>query len=311
MARTPMNRTNFGELLYKGLHKIFFDNYVKPKAEYPVIFKQESHDEYSKRVGRMMGLGPFRNKEEGGFIAMDSGQWLSEKEVFFPTWALGYGVTWEMVEDDLYGQIDMFAKELGQSADTTKEQLSFDVLNNATSTTELGLDGLPLLSASHVTGDGVTTINNLSATALSMAALEEALTYFEKLVNERSEPRPMTGPKLLIIPPELKWKAKELLLSEYKPEFDPGVAGTSLDTRNAVNVVGDEDISYMVVHYLTKTDCWFLVDKENNDLAGITRRTVSFDKTKDPKTTDSLFYASFRYKATFFDYRFAYGYPGA
>ena len=307
-----MNRNNFTELLYKGLHYIFFDNYAKPTSEYDKIFKMMSHDEYSKKVGRLMGLGTFQNKAEGDFISMDAGEWLSDKEVFFPTYALGYGVTWEMVEDDLYGQIDKFAAELGESAGVTKEILSWDIFNNATGTTETGLDGKALLADDHLTGDGVTTLDNLSASALSQVAIQDALTYFDKIVNERSEPRPFNGQKVLIIPPELKWKAKELLLSEYKPEFDNQAHdGGALDTRNAVNVIGDEDISYMVCHWLTKSDAWFMVDKMNHDLNGINRRMVSFDKTKDPSTGDGMFYSTFRYKPTFFDFRGVYGYPGA
>ncbi len=308
---TKMTRQNFTELLYQGLHKIFFDNYAKPTAEYTKVFHTMNHDEYSKKVGRMMGLGPFRTKAEGSFINMDAGEWLSDKEIFFPTWALGYGVTWEMIEDDLYDQINKFTAELGDSAHLTKEMLSWDVLNNATSTDDPGLDAKALLSNTHLTGDGVTTIDNLSAAALSLSSLEAALTYYEKMVNERSEPRPFTGPKLLIIPPELKWKAKELLLTEYKPEFNVDTDGTTLDTRNAINAIGDEDISYMVCHYLTKADAWFMIDKSNHDLNGVTRRATSFDKTKDPNTTDAIYYSTFRYKASFFDFRGCYGYPGA
>jgi len=307
---TKMTRTNFVELLYRGLHKIFFDNYAKPTAEYPMVFNTMSWDEYSYKAGRMMGLGPFHPKAEGSYIDMDAAKWLSDKEIFFPTWALGFGITWEMLEDDLYGQIDKLAKELGDKAHLTKELLSWDILNGAALTGEVGLDSKALLANDHVTGDGVTTLDNLSAASLSLTAIEAGLTYFEKMVNERSEPIPFTGPKLLIIPPELKYKAKELLLTEYKPEFNVDTDGTTLDTRNAINAIGDEDISYMVCHYLTKSDAWFMVDKTNHDLSGVTRRETSFDNTKDPKTTDAIYYSTFRYKASFFDFRGVYGFPG-
>lgn len=306
-----MTRQNFTELLYRGMHKIFFNDYMNAGAEYVKLFHTMNHDEYSKKVGRMMGLGLFHNKEEGAYIEMDAGKWLSEKEIFFPTWALGYMVTWEMLEDDLYDQIMKFSSELGKSANITKEILSWDILNSASLTTELGLDGLPLLSNEHVTGDGVTTIDNLSSAALSQTAIEDALTHFENMKNERSEPTPFTGPKILVIPPELKFKAKELLLSEYKPEVSKDYSGTTLDTSNAINAIGDEDISYMVCHYLTKADSWFMIDKSNHDLNGVTRRPTSFDKTKAPNNTDAIYYSTFRYKATFFDWRGVYGFPGA
>lgn len=306
-----MTRGNFGKLLYPGLSKIFFKNYAKATSEYTKLFKIQSHKDYFLRKGRMMGLGPFRQKDEGDYITMDAGKWLSEKEIYFPTYALGYGVTYEMYEDDMYGQMESFSSELGDSANTTKELLSWAVINEATSTTRTGLDGLALLSDSHVTGDGATTIDNLSSVALSQTALQDALTYYENMVNERSEPRPFTGAKILLIPPELKWKAKELLLTEFKPEFNVDYDGTVLDTRNAINAIGDEDISYMVCHWLTKTDSWFLIDKEYHDLLGVNRRAVAFDNTTDSKTTDMIYYAHFRYQADFFDYRGVYGYPGA
>lgn len=310
-AGRPMTRGNFGKLLYPGLSKIFFENYAKPSTEYTQFMKIQSHDEYFLRQGRMMGLGPFRQKDEGDFITMDAGKWLSEKEIYFPTYSLGYGVTYEMVEDDLYDQINKFSSELGDSANTTKELLSWSMVNEATSTTRIGLDGKALLAADHVTGDGATTINNLSAAALSQTALEAALTYYENMVNERSEPRPFKGPKLLIIPPALKWKAKELLLSEFKPEFNVEPSTQYSDTRNSLNVLADEDIQYMICHWLTKTDSWFLADREYHDLLGVNRRDVSFDNTTDAKSTDMIYYATFRYTADFFDYRGFYGYPGA
>lgn len=312
----PMTRGNFGKLLYPGLSKIFFDNYADPGAEYVKLLKMQSHDEYFMRQGRMMGLGPFRNKMEGDFIQMDAGKWLSDKEIYFPTYALGYGVSYEMVEDDQYNQIDKFSKELGESANVTKELLSWDILNAATldgaSGGRSGLDGKALLASDHVTGDGVTTINNLSADALSQTALENALIYFENLVNERSEPRPFNGPKLLLISPELKPKAKELLLSEFKPEFTVEPTSQYKDTRNSINTLADEDIQYMVCHWLTAAnkDAWYMIDKNNHDLLGINRRDVMFDNTTDPKTTDSIYYGSFRYTADFFDYRGAFGFPG-
>ena len=308
----PMTRANFGKLLYPGLSKIFFENYAKPESEYNRAAVMQTHDEYFLRQGRMMGLGPFRHKAESDFITMDAGKWLSEKEIYFPTYALGYGVSWEMVEDDLYAQIERFSADLGDSANTTKELLTWNVLNTADSgTLRVGLDGQPLLSATHVTGDGATTLNNLSTEALSQTALEAGLTYFEKIVNERSEPRPFHGPKLLLIPPELKWKAKELLLSEYKPEFTVEPSTQYKDTRNALNVLADEDIQYMIVHWFSKPDMWFLIDRQNNDFLGINRRAVSFDRTQDPKSTDHIYYATFRYTSDFFDFRWAYGYMGA
>lgn len=307
-----MTRGNFGKLLYPGLSKIFFKSYAKPASEYNKVFKIESHDEYFMRQGRMMGLGPFRHKAESSFIQMDAGKWLSEKEIYFPTYALGFGTSFELIEDDMYAQISKFTADLGDSANTTKELLTWDTINTGdSSASRVGLDGQPLFSDSHLTGDGVTTMDNLSSEALSQVALEGALTYFEKIVNERSEPTPFQGPKLLLIPPELKWKAKELLLSEYKPEFNVEPSSQYTDTRNAVNVVGDEDIQYRIIHWLAKPDMWILVDRNNHDLLGVNRRAVSFDQTVDPKSTDHIYYATFRYVSDFFDFRGAIAYMGA
>ena len=130
------------------------------------------------------------------------------------------------------------------------------------------------------------------------------------MVNERSEPRPFTGGKLLLIPPELKWKARELLISEYKPELTDGPGGVSAWDRNTINNMRDEDIQYKIIHWFTGTDPWFLVDKEYHDIQAISRREVSFENTVDPKSTDHLYYGTFRFTADFFDYRGAYGNVG-
>ena len=109
-------------------------------------------------------------------------------------------------------------------------------------------------------------------------------------------------PKLLVVPPELKWTARELLGSKQKP----------YTADNEMNAFLDDDLTYFVWHYLTDDDAWFLLgDKEDHELNFFWRRKLDTEGDVDFDTGDLKFKAGMRFSVKWSDWRGAYGSPGA
>jgi phage major head subunit gpT-like protein len=292
----------FSQLIKRQYHKIFFDEYNRHKEEALKVAKVSNHDEHYLEEGQLAGLGPFVETAEGAGVSYDNFQQGNTKQITFDKYTLGFTVTEEAWDDDLTGHLKKAPAELGKSAAYTVELLYWDIFNNGFTTTYYtGVDGEALFEDSHDTIDGSATIDNQSTSALSLSSYETALNYFDDdLVNERGIP--IVGrPDLLIVPPALRWTAKEILGSEYKP----------YTSDNEINPTYGNGVNVMVCHYLTSDTAWFLVDSSLMDVRWIWRKAVSFGNYDDFNTGDTLFKGSFRAKAAFWDYRGVYGSSGA
>ncbi|HKR57142.1 MAG TPA: hypothetical protein VJS20_12650 [Gemmatimonadales bacterium] len=200
-------------------------------------------------------FGPLRLKPEGEAIIYDDPLATQQVEYTPVRFALGYKITQEMVDHELYGQVDKYERALIKSAIDLQEVKAALLLNNGFGTTDsdgyaaAGFDGLALFSTAHTRLDGGVTWRNRPSTDvdISVTGLQNALIDLEKTVDDRGRPQYLR-PKLVLINPEDRFTAKELLESEYKP-------GTA---NNEVNALKDEGLSFMVSHYLTDNDSWFV-----------------------------------------------------
>jgi hypothetical protein len=95
--------------------------------------------------------------------------------------------------------------------------------------------------------------------------------------------------KHLIIPPALKWKAKELLESELDPDT----------ANNAKNTLKNE-LTYTVCHFLTSTTGYtLLTDKQYHDLRFIWRRKPKTQMGVDIWTGNKVYKLTCRNVADF------------
>ena len=284
----------FSQLLSKDFEKIFFDNYRRNEKEWQRTAKVETGDGAYHREGELLGLTGFQPKGEGQPVPFEQFKQGPEKTVYYDEFGLGVQVTQVMYEDDQTGYMRQAMSELGKAASYTQDLRFWDLLNSgSTAGSTVGINGEILFSDTQpLLGEAGGTYSNVINGSLSKTTLEAAIDLFEGMVNENGIPIAMGPPYKLLIPYQLKWKAKELMLSQLDPE----------SANNTINTVNDEGISYEIVHYLTDANTCFLVSNEH-DLRHIWRRNVNFKSWDDPNTGNAVFKGDYRSQDTFYRWR--------
>jgi len=304
MASAPAVTGAFSNLYDQRFRKNLYDAYMRQPPQWQQIAKVETEGKrHSILEGNGATFGQLLAISEGGATPLDSMDQGNSKEVFFTNYALGFMVTEDMADDDQFNVLSKAPQELGKSANYTNELVFWDQYNGAfVTTTRSALDGIALCGT-HLLLDSADTLDNAGSGALSASTLQTALDFYRNMENERGIPIVMK-PDLLIIPPELVWMAKKLLLSEYNPAA-PSTTGQML-----MNPYKDEGLSYMVVNFLTSTTAWFLVSKSDLDTRFIWRRKLMPKSYDDPNTDSRIYKAKMRIAADFWEWRGVYGSPG-
>lgn len=297
-----INTGSFGKALWPGINKWYGDSYAEFQTEYDKIFtKNTSRKAFEEDVGTSM-FGLAQQKGEGQAISYDSAQQGFIDRYTHVTYGLGFVITKEMVEDDLYDVIGKKrASALAFSMRQTKELLAANVLNNGFSGGPTYGDGVSLLNASHPNVAGGTWANQLSAAAdLSEASLEQAVIDMGKYTDDRGK-RIAVRPMKLVVPVDLVFEADKIMKTEYE-------VGTA---NNTVNVVRSKFPGGVVVnHYLTDTDAWFILTDVKDGMKYFERRGDSFTQDDDFDTDNAKFKATARYSFGCTDKRSIYGSPG-
>ena len=248
-------------LLEPRLSNIWFEAYPIVPVEYTAYCNVRETKKAQVTDYKMTDFGAMRLKGEGENIIYDD-PIFGNTQVYTPVrWGLGYKVTDEMVKQELYGQIDKLERSLVKSAVDLQENTAALLFNNGFGTTDAdgfeaaGFDSLALFSTAHTRLDGGATWRNRPSTDvdLGVTALQNAIIDIDNLLDDRGRPI-FAKPKLVIVNPEDRFTAKELLQSEYKP-------GTA---NNEINALKDEGLSFMISHYLTDSDAWFVVTDQHD-----------------------------------------------
>lgn len=265
------------DTLDANMNELFLDGIERYKDEYSVVFNVKDSTKQTEQDSYLSGFGLMPIKPEGQDASYDTVRPGIVETYTHDTYAMGYEITEEAVEDNLQapGTFNRFPELLKKSAMETIEVTAFNVFNNGFSTN--GFDGTTLFSTSHPTLDGGTMSNRPSTDAdLSVTSLTAGLTAFEDFTDERGLKRPTKAAKVLV--PTALWNVIiELLDSPYKPNT----------ANNEVNALQEKDLSYMVGHYLTDTDAWFILAlKDDTALKffwrvrlGDLKRGTDFDST--------------------------------
>jgi hypothetical protein len=243
-------------LLEPKLSNIWHEAYPSQPVEYTAFCNMRETKKAKVTDYKLSDFGSLRLKGEGENIIYDDPLFGDTKEYSPVRWALGYKVTDEMIKHELYGQVEKFERSLVKSATDLQEVTAALVFNNGFGTTNAdgfsatGFDSLALFSTAHTRLDGGATWRNrpTADVDLGVTALQNAVVDIDNLVDERGRPV-FAKAKLVVINPEDRFTAKEILQSEYKP-------GTA---NNEINALKDEGLSFMVSHYLTDADAWFVL----------------------------------------------------
>lgn len=293
-------RQNMAAFMAPGL-KVHFatalDNYPK---QFEQIFNMNTSDKAFEVGQGVVDLGLMPEKLEGKGIQYDDPTQGYNNTYVHRTYALGYRVTREAVEDDQYKILGpRMSRFLGKSAGQTREIQAASLFNNGFG--NVGPDGVSLFNAAHPLERGGSYGNRpTTPTALSQTALQLALTSFRRTVDGTGKLIQLR-PKFLVVPPELEFYARELINSTLKPDGN---------NNNVNSIQGTLDI--VVWDYLTNPTAWFLTaDKMEHSFQWYDRRKLAFDSSDDPDTEDSKFKASYRASWGWDDFRGVYGSPGS
>jgi len=273
-----ITRTQIADALDANLNKLWQDGLTSWGEEYRKLANIETSTRQSEVDSYESGFQTMPEKDEGVAATYDTIIPGISKTYTHKTYAMGYEITEEAIEDNLQTPqtFNKLPQALNRSAVETVEVTFGTVINEGFSTTT-GFDGQYLFSTAHPNLDGSTQGNRPSTDAdLSVSSLTAGLTAVEGFTDERGLKRPMKA--TLLVVPVNSWNiAEELLGSEYKPYV----------ANNEVNALQKKDLQYFVYHYMTDTDAWVLLaEKGNHQLKfywrvqlGALRRGTDFDST--------------------------------
>ncbi len=268
------------------------------------LVKEENSDRAFEEEVMLSGFGNAGVKPEGQSINYDAATETFTARYTHETLALAFSITEEAIEDNLYDRLaSRYTKALARSMANAKQVKGANVLNNAFDSSFTGGDGVELCSTAHPIIAG-TFKNELSTSAdLNETSLEQALIDIAAMTDERGLKIAAKGVKM-IIPSALQFTAERLMKSQ-------GRTGTADNDINAVANMGMIPQGYVVNHYLTDTDAFFIKTDVPNGLKMFVRSPVKTSMEGDFETGNVKYKARERYSFGFSDPRGIFGSPGA
>lgn len=299
----PINSGSFAKALWPGVNAWYGDSYAEHAVQYSDLFDTFTSRKAFEEDMQTTGFGLASVKNEGGSVSYDTAQQGFLTRYSHVVYGLGFIITREMVEDDLYDVIGQKrAKALAFSMRQTKETVAANVYNRAFNSSYTGADGVEMCSALHVNYNGGTFANELATAAdLSEAAIEQACIDIMKMENDRGLKINLM-PQSLIIPPDLVFEADRVLNSSLRP-------GTADNDKAVLN--GKIPGGAKVNQYLTDASAWFIRTNCPDGLKHFERRADDFTMDNDFDTDNAKYKATGRYSFGWTDPRGIFGSPGA
>lgn len=300
-----MTRGNILEALRPGVHKFWGLGYNRYEDEYKDIFDVLSSSLNYERDVNMYGFAMAGVKNEGTAVEYDTmGEAFAYNYVHIP-YGRAFSITHEAMMDNQYMKIaEVASREMGISMRETKETLGANVLNLAFSNSVVYADSLELCSTANVLSGGGTFQNKLSVDAdLSEASLEQAIIDIGNFVSDRSL-KAKVMPRKLIVPIQLQFEAARILKSSLR-------VATADNDINAIKEGSYLPEGFVVNHYLTDADAWFIKTDKPQGLQHFIREPVKIDMDTEFNTDNLLvkFYERYSFGCT--DKRGIYGSAGA
>ena len=300
-----ISRAQLLKELLPGLNALFGLEYARYGEEHKEIYETESSDRSFEEETKLAGFAAAPLKSEGAAIAYDNAQEAFTARYNHVTIALGFSLTEEAVEDNLYDSLSArYTKALARSMANTKQVRAANVLNNGFTAAFTGGDGVTLLNVAHPTVSGGGNSNRPTVGVdLSEAALEAAVIQIAAWTDERGLLQ-AARPKKLVIPPALQFVATRLLETD-------GRQGTGDNDINALRNNNSIPGGYTINHFLTDTDAWFVLTDVPNGLKHFTRTKMSTGMDGDFDTGNARYKARERYSFGVSEPLGIYGSPGA
>ena len=300
-----ISRAQLVKELEPGLNALFGLEYKRYENEAGQIFDNESSDRAFEEEVMLSGFGTADVKPEGSGVQYDDAQETYTARYTHETVALAFALTEEAIEDNLYDRISSrYTKALARSMATSKQVKGANVLNNAFQASGYnGGDGESLCGNAHPTLNGNQTNIPTTAADLSETSLEQALIDIASFQDERGLKIAAQGMKM-IIPKELQFTAERIMKSQ-------GRVGTADNDINALKSMGMVPQGFVVNHYLSDTDAWFIKTDVPNGMKHFVRAPLKTAMEGDFDTGNVRYKARERYSFGWSDWRGIYGNQGA
>lgn len=304
MSAPIITTGQIAKLLWPGLNARWGVSYNKHPAEWKELVDVFDSNMAYEEDQEMTGFGLAPIKTQGASIAYDTeGQGVTTRYTHI-AYALGFIITKEAIDDNLYEKIGMQRTgNLAFSMMQTKENVVANLYNRAFSGSYVGGDGVSLLNTAHPSLSG--NQSNILATPADMseASLEDLTILMGQATNSRGM-KISIKPRKLIVPVSLQYEAARILRSVNQND-------TANNAINAMREMGVFSDGYVVNHYLTDQDAFFIRSNVEDGLKLFQRTAVEFDQDGDFDTYNLKYKAYERYSTGWSDWRGLWGTPGA
>ena len=300
-----ISRSQLLKELLPGLNALFGLEYARYGEEHKELYEVESSERSFEEETKLSGFSAAPVKNEGSAISYDAAQEAWTARYNHETIALGFSLTEEAIEDNLYDSLSArYTKALARAMAYTKQVKGASILNNGFNAAYTGGDGVALFSTAHPLVSGGTNSNTPSTAAdLNETSLEAAVIQIAAWTDERGL-LIAAKPKKLVIPPALQFVATRLLETEQR-------VGTTDNDINALKNNGSIPEGYAVNHFLTDTNAWFLTTDVPNGLKHFVRSPLSNSMEGDFDTGNVRYKSRERYSFGWSDPLGIFGSPGA
>ncbi len=300
-----ISRAQLLKELLPGLNALFGLEYKKYGKEHEEIFEKDSSDRSFEEEVKLSGFATAPVKEEGSAIAYDNAQEAWTARYTHETIAMGFSITEEAIEDNLYDSISSrYTKALARAMANTKQVKGAAILNNAFDNDFTYGDGVELCSTVHpLVGGGNNSNEPAVPVDLNETSLEAAIIQISLWTDERGL-LIAAQPRKLVIPSALQFVATRILKTELR-------VGTADNDINAIKTNGAIPEGYAVNHYLTDTNAWFMKTDCPNGLKHFERVKLATSMEGDFDTGNARYKARERFSFGVSDPLGIFGSPGA
>ena len=300
-----ISRAQLLKELLPGLNALFGLEYAQYGQEHKEIYETETSERSFEEETKLSGFNAAPVKNEGSAIAYDNGQEAWTARYTHETIALGFSLTEEAIEDNLYDSLSArYTKALARAMAYTKQVKAAAVLNNGFSNAYAGGDGVALFSSAHPLVSGGTNSNIPSTPAdLNETSLENAVIQISLWTDERGL-LIAAKPSKLVVPPALQFTATRLLETELR-------VATADNDINALKNNGSIPGGYTINHFLTDTNAWFLCTDVPNGMKHFVRSPLAQSMDGDFDTGNVRYKSRERYSFGWSDPLGMFGSAGA
>jgi hypothetical protein len=300
-----ISRAQLLKELLPGLNALFGLEYARYGEEHKEIYETEKSERSFEEETKLAGFSAAPVKNEGSAIAYDNAQEAFTSRYNHETIALGFSITEEAVEDNLYDSLSArYTKALARGMAYTKQVKAASVINNGFSANYIGGDGVSLFSTAHPLVNGGTNSNRPATAAdLNETSLEAAVIQIAGWTDEKGL-LIAAKPRKLIIPVNLMFVATRLLETSLR-------VGTTDNDINALKNNGSIPEGYTVNHFLTDANGWYLTTDVPNGMKHFERMPLTNSMDGDFDTGNVRYKARERYSFGWSDPLGMFGSPGA